>query len=400
MLWHALPPELNTARLMAGAGPAPMLQAAAGWAALGNALEAQAVELAATMLSLKGLWTGASSERAVAAITSMVAWLHDAAQQARDRAMRATAQAASYTKALAMTPSLPEIAVNHVTHAVLTATNFLGINLMPIGLNEADYFVRMWNQAGGVMDVYQAETIANTAFEPLTPMKPILRPGVGETVATAVVSSSETPSDVAPRALRQFSAASELAEDIPAPGVGPPLPIEEQIGQFLGQLGPLSGLMQQLVMPLQQMSSLASQTSSMGNPGDTAVGDNLGGDGMGQIGLLGASPLSNHPTAGGSGPKVGLGLMHAGALPGAGGTSSRTALMSQLIDRSAQTVAPAAVGAGAGASAIGGAAPMGLMGQQAQPGAGPRPGPGVLAPLAEEHGEDQHDGLDHQDDDW
>lgn len=29
MLWHAMPPELNTARLMAGAGPAPMLAAAA-----------------------------------------------------------------------------------------------------------------------------------------------------------------------------------------------------------------------------------------------------------------------------------------------------------------------------------------------------------------------------------
>lgn len=28
MLWHAMPPELNTARLMAGAGPAPMLAAA------------------------------------------------------------------------------------------------------------------------------------------------------------------------------------------------------------------------------------------------------------------------------------------------------------------------------------------------------------------------------------
>ena len=82
MLWHAMPPELNTARLMAGAGPAPMLQAAAGWEALGSALEAQAVELAAILVSLKGLWTGASSERAIAAVTPTVAWLHDAANQA------------------------------------------------------------------------------------------------------------------------------------------------------------------------------------------------------------------------------------------------------------------------------------------------------------------------------
>ena len=65
MLWHAMPPELNTAGLMAGAGPAPMLQAAAGWEALGAALEAQAVELAAALASLKAVWTGASSERAI-----------------------------------------------------------------------------------------------------------------------------------------------------------------------------------------------------------------------------------------------------------------------------------------------------------------------------------------------
>lgn len=45
MLWHAMPPELNTARLMAGAGPAPMLAAAVGWQTLSAALDAQAVEL-------------------------------------------------------------------------------------------------------------------------------------------------------------------------------------------------------------------------------------------------------------------------------------------------------------------------------------------------------------------
>ena len=42
MFWHGMPPELNTARLMAGAGAAPMLQAAAGWEALAIFLETQA----------------------------------------------------------------------------------------------------------------------------------------------------------------------------------------------------------------------------------------------------------------------------------------------------------------------------------------------------------------------
>ena len=63
MLWHAMPPELNTARLMAGAGPAPMLQAAAGWEAMAAALETQATELATSLIALK-----ASVDRNQAAI--------------------------------------------------------------------------------------------------------------------------------------------------------------------------------------------------------------------------------------------------------------------------------------------------------------------------------------------
>lgn len=410
MLWHAMPPELNTARLMAGAGPAPMLQAAAGWEALGGALEAQAVELAAALVSLKAVWTGAGSERAIAAATPMVAWLHTAAEQAQQRAMRAMAQAASYTTALAMTPSLPEIATNHLTHAGLTATNFLGINMVPIGLNETDYFVRMWNQAAVAMDVYQAETIANTVFEPVVPMKPIVQPGVGGPVATAAFGRlSSAATEAAPTELRLLSQAEEGLEEgedlpvtVPAPDIG--VPPAEHISQYLGQMGQLGGPMQQLMQPVQQMMSMAGQTSGLGGPGDGPPGDGpgaVGADEPGQLGLLGTSPLSNHPLAGGSGPSAGLGLMHAEALPGAGGTAPRTSLMSQLIDKPTQAVAPAGAGAAAGSSAVGGAAPMSAMGHGAQTGAGARPGLAAPATLAAEHnGDYASDEPDGHDDDW
>jgi PPE-repeat protein len=405
MFWHAMPPELNTARLMAGAGPAPMLQAATGWEALGNALETQATELAASLVSLKASWTGISSERAIAAATPMVAWLQTAALQAQQRAMQAAAQAASYVKALAMTPSLPEIATNHISHAVLSATNFLGINLVPIGFNETDYFVRMWNQAGGVMDIYQAETAANTVFAPLPQMKPILQPGVGEVVSGTLNQFSEMAAQVTPGALGAFAAAADEVATPAAGVVG--VPTGEQLTQFLGgvgQLGQLSGPMQQLMQPLQQLTSLASQTSSMPGMGSTPGGlDALGKpgeSGIGQVGLLGAPPLSNHPLAGGSGPSVGLGLMHAEALPGAGGTAARTEPMSQLLDKSGQAVSPTAAGAGAGSSAAGGAAPMGMMGQGAQSAAGARAGLAAPALLGEHHDDDQDGDLHDQDDEW
>jgi PPE-repeat protein len=402
MLWHAMPPELNTARLMAGAGPAPMLQAATGWEALGSALEAQAAELAASLVALEASWTGASSARAIAAATPMVAWLQTAAQQAQQRAMRASAQAAAYVKALGITPSLPEIAVNHITHAVLTATNFFGINLVPIGFNEVDYFVRMWNQAGGAMDIYQAETAANTVFEPLSPMKPILQPGA---VAEAVLGTLNQFSEMASQAPAALGALGEAANELAAPAaavVG--VPTGEQLAQFLGaagQLGQLSGPMQQLMLPFQQLTSLAGQTGGMAGRGGTPGMGGAPGEGdIGQVGLLGAPPLSNHPLAGGSGPSVGLGLMHAEALPGAGGTSARTEMMSRLIDQSAQPVSSAAAGAGAGSSAVGGAAPMGMMGQGARSTAGATSGPAAPALLAEQHDEDQDFDLHDQDDGW
>ncbi|UXA07122.1 PPE family protein [Mycobacterium sp. SMC-2] len=397
MLWHAMPPELNTARLMAGAGPAPMLQAAAGWEALAGALETQALELSAALVSLKASWTGMSSERAIAATMPMVAWLQTAAQQAQQRAARAAAQAASYTKALAMTPSLPEIATNHITHAVLTATNFLGINMVPIGLNETDYFVRMWNQAAAVMDIYQVETIANTTFEPLPPIKPILQPGVGEAVATEALSTlSAVGSEAIPTAMR---ALSEVEDEIPETVPEVEVPLEQPAMPSLGQLGQLGGPMQQLMQPLQQLTSMAGQSGGMGGPGDSLVGDKLGhlpGKDGGQVGLVGASPLSTHPLAGGSGPSVGMGLMRSEALPGAGGTAARTSLMNQLLDRPSQVMAPA--GAGAGSSAAGGAAPVGMGGSAAQSAAATRPGLASPALLASRLDDAEDVDFEHEDD--
>ena len=183
-----MPPELNTARLMAGAGAVPMLQAAAGWEAFAIALETQADELAASLAALTSAWSGTASERAVTATMPMVVWLRTTA------AAGAKAGGAGDGAGELVQPGDGDDAAdtrrsrqNHITHAVLEATNFFGVNTVPIGVNEVDYFIRMWNQAAGAMDVYQAETALNILFEPIMPMKPIVMPGVGESAAGAAL---------------------------------------------------------------------------------------------------------------------------------------------------------------------------------------------------------------------
>ena len=142
------------------------------------------------LAQLAATWTGAASERAISAITPAVLWMRTTSLQAHKRALQAAAQATAHATALAETPPIPEIEENHVTHAVLEATNFLGINTVPIGLNEEDYFVRMWNQAAAAMDAYHAETLLNTTFEPVPPLPPIVIPGVAEAVGAAGVAAA------------------------------------------------------------------------------------------------------------------------------------------------------------------------------------------------------------------
>ncbi|ORC00515.1 hypothetical protein B1T48_03245 [Mycobacterium persicum] len=191
-VWMACPPEVHSALLSAGPGPAPLIGAATQWSTLSAEYAAAAEELTTVLAAMQTVaWHGPSAEICAAAYAPYLAWLTQASADSAATATTHHTTATAYLSALTAMPTLGELAANHATHAVLLATNFFGINTIPIALNEADY-MRMWIQAATTMSAYHALTTTALAATPhTTPAPAIIKPG--STIAATAAQTTLTP---------------------------------------------------------------------------------------------------------------------------------------------------------------------------------------------------------------
>lgn len=183
-IWFAVPPETHSALLSTGPGAGPLSIAAESWRGLAAAYSETSDELEVCLAAARTQWQGRSSEHYVAAHQPFVEWLHTTAAAASTVAARHETVAGAYRSALATMPTMAELAANHTLHRVLVATNFFGLNTIPIALNESDYW-RMWVQVATVMASYQTIAESSHAAVPTAAAPKILNTATARQVADA-----------------------------------------------------------------------------------------------------------------------------------------------------------------------------------------------------------------------
>jgi PPE-repeat protein len=172
-----LPPEINSALMFAGAGPGPLLAAAAAWDALALELSGASSSFGSVISGVTGgPWTGPASLSMAAAAAPYVGWLNAAAAQAEAAAAQALAAATAFETAQTATVPPAAVTANRVRLMTLIATNFLGQNTPAIAMTELEY-LEMWAQDVAAMVGYHTGATSVAATLPSFSAPPVAMAG-------------------------------------------------------------------------------------------------------------------------------------------------------------------------------------------------------------------------------
>jgi len=218
MDFGALPPEINSLRMYAGPGSAPMVAAAAAWNGLAAELSSAASAYEAAVNTLTGEeWLGPASGAMAEAANSYVTWMNSTAAQAQEAASQASAAAAAYENAFAATVPPQLIAVNRAELAQLLATNVIGQNTNAIAALEAQYG-EMWAQDASAMYSYAANSAMATKLTTFASPAQTTNPAGQALQSAAVAQAASTASGTS--AQSTTSSVSNILQGLSLTGTG------------------------------------------------------------------------------------------------------------------------------------------------------------------------------------
>jgi PPE-repeat protein len=215
----AIPPEITSALLHAGPGPASLTTAASAWNALAAELNSAALGYDSVVPQLAGNERlGPASASMAAAVQPYVEWMNTASIAAEHAATLAQAAAGAFETALASVVPPPLIAVNRAELAAATQANVFGQHSEHIAKLESQYS-EFWAQDSSAMYNYASQCATATEVTQFTTAPAVANPADSATQAAAATAS---PAASIQRQLQLFiSQISSQLRLIAQPVVGP-----------------------------------------------------------------------------------------------------------------------------------------------------------------------------------
>lgn len=312
MDFGALPPEINSGRMYLGPGPATLLAAAAGWEALATELTDAAGSYQTVIAGLTDeSWSGPASMSMAAAVMPYIAWMTAAAEQCQQAAAQATAAAAAFETAYAMTVPPPLVAANRARLLALIQSNIFGQNTPAIMATEAEYS-EMWAQDATAMYSYAASSASASALSPVPSpppqsANPTAAAGHIGAVTHAVAQSGSTAHATA---TQWASSVPQTLQGLSTPGSPPSTGLSQAAmgtGASLGSSGATAPL-----------SALSGVTNASGK-GATKSASTGAGAATGLASTLAAAPGLDTGTGALAGEAAGFGADGAGLVADTGG---------------------------------------------------------------------------------
>ncbi len=188
----ALPPEVNSARMYAGAGSTSLTTAASAWRSLAAELNSagQGYENVIVQLSNEE-WLGPASAKAVQALTPYVTWMKTTAAEAEHTATQLDAASAAFESAFASVVPPPLIAQNRALLLQALQSNVLGQYTNVIAQLESQYG-QMWAQDSSTLYNYAAQSSNATKVTPFKSAPEVSTQDAGAKQGAAVSSASGT----------------------------------------------------------------------------------------------------------------------------------------------------------------------------------------------------------------